>query len=205
MDVSAGARPRRRRAGGERRQAVLGNVVEILAERGYHNTRFQDVSHASGVAISTLQGYFGSREDMLVEALQAATDGEVIEMLRVGESTEDPWQRVVLLIDRGIDTPTPVWRMLMEFWTAAAHDDELRAHSIGLQARYRAPFETTLRLGVDNGVFHPKHDIGSVIDLVVAALDGLCFPRVLQQPYPEIDGFRAVLLDQLATTLGVQQ
>ncbi|MFA3899607.1 TetR/AcrR family transcriptional regulator [Rhodococcus sp. IC4_135] len=198
------AHTRRRRAGGERRQAVLKNVIEVLAERGYYNTRFRDVSDASGVAISTLQGYFGSREDMLVEALQAATEGEVTEMRRVSEGIEDLWQQVVLLVDRGIDTPTPVWRMLMEFWTAAAHDDELRADSIGLQARYREPFETTLQLGVDTGVFHPKHDIGSVVDLVVAALDGLCFPRVLQQPYPQFEGFRAVLLDQLATTLGVQ-
>lgn len=153
------AHTRRRRAGGERRQAVLKNVIEVLAERGYYNTRFRDVSDASGVAISTLQGYFGSREDMLVEALQAATEGEVTEMRRVSEGIEDLWQQVVLLVDRGIDTPTPVWRMLMEFWTAAAHDDELRADSIGLQARYREPFETTLQLGVDTGVFHPKHDM----------------------------------------------
>ncbi|MGO8608891.1 hypothetical protein ACC848_38645, partial [Rhizobium johnstonii] len=74
---------------------------------------------------------------MLVEALQAATEGEVTEMRRVSEGIEDLWQQVVLLVYRGIDTPTPVWRMLMEFWTAAAHDDELRADSIGLQARYR--------------------------------------------------------------------
>ena len=48
---------------------MLDQVVAVLADRGYAGTRFSDVSEASGVAVSTLQGYFGSREDMLIEAL----------------------------------------------------------------------------------------------------------------------------------------
>ena len=68
---------RSRRAGGTRRTAVLEAAATVLAERGYENTRFADVSEASGVAISTLQNYFGSREDMLIEAMRHATDVEV--------------------------------------------------------------------------------------------------------------------------------
>ena len=65
-----------RRAGGARRAVVLGQVVEVLADRGFAGTRFIDVAEASGVAVSTLQGYFGSHEDMLIEALAGATSGE---------------------------------------------------------------------------------------------------------------------------------
>src|SRR5262245_6101025 len=58
-----------RRAGGTRRAAVLEIAAKVLAERGYENTRYADVSMASGVAVSTLQNYFGSREDMLIETM----------------------------------------------------------------------------------------------------------------------------------------
>lgn len=63
--------------GGPRRIAALDAVAQILAVRGYEDTRFADVSAASGVAISTLQMYFGSCEDMLIEAMRRSTDEEV--------------------------------------------------------------------------------------------------------------------------------
>jgi AcrR family transcriptional regulator len=66
----------------------------------------------SGVAISTLQTYFGSREDMLVEALIAFTDAETAAMRDQIEQVDDPWERLLLLLDRGLETPVPVWRML---------------------------------------------------------------------------------------------
>lgn len=201
--MSNGSSTRRRRAGGDRRRAVLTTVVDVLAKRGYHHTRFRDVSEASGVAISTLQSYFGSREDMLIEALEAATDGEVAAMEAAGERTDDLWERLVLLVNHGIDTPVPAWHMLLEFWAAAAHDDELRAHSITLQSRYRVPFENTLRTGIEQGVFTTRHDAAGVADVLVSALDGLCVPRALRQPRPSTGPFREVLLDQLAMILGV--
>ncbi len=183
---------------------MLDVVTTVLAQRGYQQTRFTDVSEASGVAVSTLQGYFGSRDDMLIEAIQRSTDHEVATMERMSQEVADPWQRLVTLVERGIATPVPVWRMLMEFWTTAAHDEELRQHSVALQARYRQPFVDAITHGRDTGMFTPHHDPAAVVDVLVAALDGLLFPRVLGQPRPDTDPFRDVLLDQLATTLEVR-
>lgn len=90
----------------------------------------------------------------------------------------------------------------MEFWTAAAHDDELRQHSLDLQARYREPFESTLAQGEATGEFTLRHEVSAVVDVLIASLDGLLFPRMLAQPRPSLDDFRAVLLDQLAATVG---
>ncbi|WP_220131310.1 TetR/AcrR family transcriptional regulator [Streptomyces sp. PT12] len=196
---------RRRRAGGERRQRVRDAVVEVLAERGYQGTRFRDVAAASGVAVSTLQTYFGSREDMLVEALCEATEAEAAALREAADAVPDPWERLVRLIDRGLATPVPVWRTLMEFWTAAAHDAELRAHSLTLQRAYREPFERVIGDGLASGAFRAGHDASVVTDLIVACLDGLLYPRVLGQPHPRTGPLRELLLDQLRHTLGVAQ
>lgn len=180
-------------------------MVRVLVEHGYQQTRFRDVAEVSGVAISTLQTYFGSREDMLVEALRTATDGETSAMRHEVAQVADPWDRLLLLVDRGLETPAPVWRMLMEFWTAAAHDEELREHSVSLQQRYREPFETVLREGVDSGAFRTAHDAEALADLIVACLDGLLYPRVLAHPRPVPAALRTVLLDQLQHALGVER
>src|SRR5688572_23419900 len=103
---------RTRRAGGDRRARVLDQVVVVLAARGYAGTRFADVSEASGVAISTLQGYFGSREDMLIEALERATSVAVVAMQEVAAEFDDPWPQLVAMVDRGLSTNVATWRML---------------------------------------------------------------------------------------------
>lgn len=194
-----------RRAGGERRREVIDVVVNVLAVKGYAHTRFRDVADESGLAVSTLQGYFGSRVDMLIEALTVSTNGEAETMEALASEHDDPWRRLEVLVERGMSTPVPVWRMLMEFWCAAAHDEELRLHSLTLAQRYRQPFVDAIERGVRQELFRCAHSSAVVVDLVVAVLDGLLFPRVLDQPHADPDALKALLLEQLATTLGVDR
>lgn len=192
---------RTRRAGGERRTLVLDQVVGVLAERGYGGTRFVDVSEASGVAVSTLQGYFGSREDMLIEALERATSVAVTAMDEFAAQFDDPWQQLVAMVDRGLATPVVNWRMLMEFWTAAAHDAELQAHAATLAEQYREPYADAVRRGVESGAFTPRFDVAATVEVVVAQIVGLLYPVVLDHLAPQASDYREVVLSQLAFAL----
>ena len=69
-------RPRPARAG-RRKLPVLEAACRVIAERGAEATRFTDVAAASGVPVSTLQYYFGSREDLLVAAFRHASANEL--------------------------------------------------------------------------------------------------------------------------------
>ncbi|MGO3829900.1 COG1309: Transcriptional regulator [Microbacterium esteraromaticum] len=181
---------------------VLGQVVEVLADRGFAGTRFIDVAEASGVAVSTLQGYFGSREDMLIEALAGATSGEVAALHELAARFDDPWQKMVALVDRGLSTSVATWRMLMEFWTAAAHDSELHKHAAALAEQYREPFTDAVRRGVDGGSFTPRFETSVIVDVVVATMDGLLYPVVLGYRGSDDMDYRDVVLAQLAFVLG---
>ncbi len=193
---------RGRRAGGARRATVLEHAAKVLAERGYENTRFADVSAASGVAISTLQNYFGSREDMLIEAMRLATDLEVSALEEVADGDVDPWNRLVAMIDRNLNTPERNHRLLLEFWRSGMRDSELRDYGQEGWTRYRAPFVATVVEGRDAGVFTLATDPEDVVDLLLASLAGAMIPRVLEFPNPSADGFRTALLRQTAETLG---
>jgi AcrR family transcriptional regulator len=193
---------RTRRAGGARRTLVLDQVVAVLADRGYAGTRFIDVSEASGVAVSTLQGYFGSREDMLIEALRRATSVAVADMRELAAGfDDDPWQQLVVMVDRGLSTSVVTWRMLMEFWTAAAHDAELQEHAAALAEQYRQPFTDAVRRGIESGAFTPRFDAAAIVEAVVANIVGLLYPVVLGHLAPQDTDYRDVVLAQLAFTL----
>jgi AcrR family transcriptional regulator len=195
---------RKRRAGGDKRALVLQAVEGVLAERGYESTRFTDVAAASGVAISTLQNYFGSREDMVIEAMEVFTDREVDALETVATAEADPWQRLVALIDRSLDSSESTRQMLVEFWRSAMRDDELRAYSTELLTRYRAPFLAAVREGSERGDFTLAYSPDSVTDFLLSALAGLIISRVQHHPTPSPADFRDVLLRQLRLMLGVK-
>ena len=200
------ARPSRsRRAGGARRTAVLDQVIATLADRGYGGTRYTDVAAASGVAVSTLQGYFGSREDMLIEAFDRATSIAVDAMNEFAAQFEDPWEQLVAMVDRGLATDVATWRMLMEFWTAAAHDVELQQHAAPLAEQYRKPFVDAVRRGIDAGDFRPRFGSDAIIEVVVANIVGLLYPVVLEHLSPTDVDYREVVLAQLAFALNTSE
>ncbi len=193
---------RTRRAGGAKRALVLDQVFAVLADRGYAGTRFVDVSEASGVAVSTLQGYFGSREDMLIEAMRHATSVAVADMNEfAARFDDDPWQQLVAMVDRGLFTSVVIWRFLMEFWTAAAHDRELRELAAAGAEQYREPFTRAVRRGIESGAFTPRFDTSAIVEVVVANIVGLLYPVVLGHLVPQDTGYRDVVLAQLAFAL----
>jgi AcrR family transcriptional regulator len=195
---------RRKRAGGAKRTLVLDAVIVVLAERGYENTRFADVSAASGVAISTLQNYFGSREDMVIEAMERSADREVAALETVATTELDPWERLVTMIDRSLELPDHARQMLVEFWRSAMRDDELREYSVELQMRYRAPFLAAIGEGSEQGAFRLTHRSDDVADFVLSVLAGAIISRVLHHPKPSPADFRSVLLTQLRLMLGLE-
>ncbi|MFI6762880.1 TetR/AcrR family transcriptional regulator [Micromonospora sp. NPDC050417] len=182
---------------------VLEAVAGVLAARGYENTRFTDVSAAGGVAISTLQTYFGSRADMVIEAMEVFTDREVDALQAAAAAEVDPWRRLVALVDRSLHNSESTRQILVEFWRSAMRDDDLREYSAEVRTRYRAPFVAAVREGAERGEFKLTHDAEDVTDLLLSALAGLIISRVQHHPTPSPTEFRDVLLTQLRLMLGV--
>ncbi|AWW41560.1 TetR/AcrR family transcriptional regulator [Streptomyces cadmiisoli] len=196
------AEKRTRRAGGGKRLGVLDTAVEVLSDRGYESTRFADVAAASGTAVSTLQNYFGSREDMLIEALQRSTNQEVEALEALAAAQASPWEQLVALIDRSLGNSEQTQRMLVEFWRSAMRDVELREHSEQVQRGYREPFLRAIQEGCDQGLFHMKHSPEDVVDFLLTFLAGVTIPRVLHQDRPAEKTLRDLLLSQMSVTLG---
>src|SRR2546430_3757968 len=97
---SRGRGPGRR--AGRRKIAVLEAACRVIAERGADATRFADVAAESGVPVSTLQYYFGSREDLLVAAFRHASSEEIAALEAELAAMGDPWQRLTRIVARAV-------------------------------------------------------------------------------------------------------
>jgi len=189
------------RRAGRRKTAVLEAACRVIADRGADATRFTDVAAESGVPVSTLQYYFGSREDLLVAAFRHASGAEVAALEADIAALRDPWDQLERIITRaltgyqpaeqaaGSTTESPAGRLWIESWHFGLRDPEMRADALRDYAAWRRLVADVIRRGAEQGRFGslpPER----VAVLAIALVDGIGIPLALGDP--EISGTGAV-------------
>lgn len=97
-DVTEPAPPGRP-GGAARREAIFDAALRLFREQGFHGTSINDIGAASGVTGPAIYRHFGSKEEVLAEAIRegsrriAAATREALES--VGESSEDALRALV--------------------------------------------------------------------------------------------------------------
>jgi AcrR family transcriptional regulator len=174
------------RRAGRRKIAVLEAACRVIAERGADATRFADVAAESGVPVSTLQYYFGSREDLLVAAFRHASSAEIAALEAEVAGLSDPWEQLARIITRSLsgyqpDAPAG-GRLWIESWHFGIRDAEMRADALRDNTAWRRLVARVVRRGIELGTFGPAYDPDKVAVLTIAATDGMGIPLSLADP-----------------------
>ena len=185
----SGAQPGGRgpgRRAGRRKIAVLEAAGRVIAERGADATRFADVAAESGVPVSTLQYYFGSREDLLVAAFRHASSAEMAELEADVAALSDPWEQLEQIITRSLtgyqpDAPEG-GRLWIESWHFGIRDAEMRADALRDNTAWRRLVAEVVQRGIELGTFSSKYDPEKIAVLTIAATDGMGIPLSLADP-----------------------
>jgi AcrR family transcriptional regulator len=202
----AGTRPRRR--AGRHRADILRTAGEVIADRGVESTRFSDVAEASGVPVSTLQYYFGNRDDMIIAALRHVGAEEMAlledEIDKAGGTSW--WQQLVALIRIGVAEdparPTYTWRLWVELWRFALRDDELRSDALDVARRWRELLVAVIDGGQRAGEFRNDVSATTVAQQTMCLMDGVGIPAALADP--TLTSPSAVVTEAVAALLGVE-
>ena len=174
------------RRAGRRKTAVLEAACRVIADRGADATRFADVAAESGVPVSTLQYYFGSREDLLVAAFRHASSAEIAALEAEVAAMDDPWEQLERILTRSLTGYEPEvpegGRLWIESWHFGIRDAEMRADALRDNTAWRRLVADVVRRGVERGTFSGRHDPDWVAVLAIAAADGLGIPLSLADP-----------------------
>ena len=191
LESAAPGRARGQRRGpgrraGRRKTAVLEAACRVIADRGADATRFADVAAESGVPVSTLQYYFGSREDLLVAAFRHASSTELAALEADVAAISDPWEQLERIITRSLtgyqpDAPEG-GRLWIESWHFGIRDAEMRADALRDNTAWRRLVAQVVRHGIELGAFRTAYDPDKVAVLTIAAADGLGIPLSLADP-----------------------
>jgi AcrR family transcriptional regulator len=176
------------RRAGRRKTEVLEAACRVIADRGADATRFADVAAESGVPVSTLQYYFGSREDLLVAAFRHASGTEIAALEADIAAMTDPWEQLERIISRALTGYQPEapeafgsGRLWIESWHFGIRDPEMRADILRDYAAWRRLVADAVRRGVEQGRFGSVQP-EKVAVLAIALVDGMGIPLALGDP-----------------------
>jgi AcrR family transcriptional regulator len=209
--------------------AVLEAAGRVIAERGADATRFADVAAESGVPVSTLQYYFGSREDLLVAAFRHASGTEIAALEANLAGLDDPWEQLAHVVTsalRGYQADAGAagagakatgagagatragatgaagsGRLWIESWHFGIRDAEMRADALRDYGAWRELVADVVRRGTEAGTFAPRLSPEQIAVLTIALVDGVGIPLALDDPAITPDGAVADVLSALAGLL----
>jgi AcrR family transcriptional regulator len=181
---------------------VLAAVAAVIAARGADATRFTDVAAASGVPVSTLQYYFGSREDMLVAAFRSASTTELAALAaELEDGTGAGWaqlERIVAVALGGYDPAgSGAGQLWIESWHFALRDPEMREDVLADYTAWRGLVEKVVAAGADRGSWRPAVPPAQVAVTVLALIDGFGPSLALADPAVSLPAAVAAVLDTL--------
>lgn len=165
-----------------RPKELLDAALMVFSERGYRNTRIDDVAEAAGVTKGALYHYFATKEDLLLRAIEHYHDrafGEIGEMLRTAGGPVSA--RIRLMMRKAFGATATTGRMTLALILQGVRHDLPEAHEQWLRGGPIKGWQLLAALieeGKAAGEF--RHDVDSEVAarVVIAGL----ITQLLWQP-----------------------
>lgn len=128
----------------ERRRSIAAAACRVVADAGLAGATVRDIAAAAGCTTGMVMHYFRSKEEVLLAALNSATQAVADRMVAL---MDDPSADLHSLLCECLpmdDRRRLEWRVWIAFWGAAVRDPDLAAEQ---RARYRT-WREALQVGM---------------------------------------------------------
>ena len=166
----------------ERPRELLEAALDVFAQRGYRNTRLDDVAEAAGVTKGAIYHYFDTKEELLLSVIehhQALAFGRVEDVLH--DTRLAPSARIQLVIRKMFSGGTPRGRHLLALLIRGIAHEVPKVHARWLEegpARLWTIVADLVEEGKARGEFRADADGEVAARLLVS---GLMLQRMWRQ------------------------
>lgn len=195
-EVRAG-RPARR-LDDVRRPQILATAVELVREKGLWSVRISDIAKRAGISATSVIYYFGTKDQLLADAITAADDAFYGPTLADLAAHERAVERLGRLIARSADSD---WLLWMELWVYARNHPKTAPAQRRFHDRWVAAIEDVIGHGLDTGEWTVA-DPHEVAVRLSSLTDGLAVHKVLGHPDHTRQRYIEMTLTAAARELG---
>ena len=173
-------------AADQRREQMLRAALDVIAERGYGETRIADVAERAGTSPALVVYYFKTKDQLLTEAIRFSEDTWYEAGTRRVASIPTAAGRLEELVAMSClpeaDTePSGSWLLWLDLWAQAARHPEVAGVRQKFDERWRDTICSLVVEGQEAGEFGPVDPVDFAV-LMSALLDGLAVQIALDDP-----------------------
>jgi AcrR family transcriptional regulator len=192
------------RLGDGRREQLLRGAITTIVKRGFAETRVADVARAVSVSPALVIYYFGTKDNLLTEAVRYAEDQWYAEgarrMASLGGAAACLEEIVAMnCLPESGEKFDSSWAIWLDLWAQASRHPEVRRLREEFDDRWRETIRSIVRSGQQAGEFAPI-DVEEFAIAFSALLDGLAIQIALEDPL--VDAWRAF---QIAMTIAANR
>ncbi len=89
---------------------IIDVAIDLFATRGFKGTSIREIAKISGLTITNIYYYFGSKEGLLLEILEQLTRQIVEKLRQVAEGNYPPLERFKLLLETHLELLLNIFR-----------------------------------------------------------------------------------------------
>jgi AcrR family transcriptional regulator len=178
--AAAGARS----LSGEKAQRIVEAMRSSVARRGTAGSTFDHVSREAGVSRGLLHYYFGTKEQLLVEAVRRDCElrMELLEgRLASAQSAEDYIDLMAQNLQETVHEEPEFVTLVFELFTLSRRNEDIAAEYAGLMRRMRGQVAAMLAVAQDEGILRLHAEPEAVAEILFSLADGLVL-RMLAEP-----------------------
>ena len=170
----------------QRREQMLRAALEVIADRGYADTRIADVAERIGISPALVIYYFKTKDQLLTEAIRYSEDTwyaqgqrRLAELPTAAAQIEEAV--AMSCLPEADPEPHDSWLLWLDFWALAARNPEVAELRRAADERWRDLISSLVRSGQEAGEFHPV-DPDNFAIMLDALLDGFAIQIALDDP-----------------------
>jgi AcrR family transcriptional regulator len=161
----------------QRRGQMLQAALEVMAERGYPETRIADVAERAGTSPALVIYYFKTKDQLLTEAIRYSEDNWYAagtrRMAAIPTAAGQLEELVAMSCLPEADAdPASSWGLWLDLWAQAVRHPEVAGVRQKFDERWRETISSLVLAGQEAGEFGPVDPADFAIALS-ALLDGL--------------------------------
>jgi AcrR family transcriptional regulator len=172
----------------QRREQMLRAALEVIAERGYAETRIADVAERAGTSPALVIYYFKTKDQLLTEAIRYSEDSWYAtgtrRMAAIGTAAGRLEEIVAMTCLPEADTRPSSWLLWLDLWAQAVRHPEVASVRQKFDERWRDTICSLVVEGQEAGEFGPVDPVDFAV-LLSALLDGLAVQIALGDPVVE--------------------
>jgi AcrR family transcriptional regulator len=177
----------------QRREQMLRAALDVIAERGYADSRIADVAERAGTSPALVIYYFKTKDQLLTEAIRFSEDNWYeAGMRRMAEipTAAGKLEEIVAMctLPEADSEPNSSWALWLDLWAQALRHAEVASVRQKFDERWRQLICSLVLEGQEAGEFGPVDPVDFAV-LLSALLDGLAVQIALSDP--AVDASRA--------------